>query len=89
MVAKIEMACREAIIQEHDERRSEHVFRFRRVPTVPADLNAILGDSIHNLRISLDYLAWQLVKATGGIPTQGQHGSTSFPILDKPRPTNG
>jgi len=55
---------------------------------MPADLAAILGDSIHNLRVSLDYLAWQLVKATGGTPTLGRHGSTSFPILEKPRIRN-
>lgn len=83
-VSEIQMACREAIIREHDEQRSEYIFRFGRVPSIPADLTAILGDSIHNLRVSLDYLAWQLVKATGGTPTLGQHGSTSFPILEKP-----
>lgn len=82
------MACRDAIIREYDEQRSEHVFRFGRVPTVPADLTAILGDSIHNLRVSLDYLAWQLVKATGGTPTLGRRGTTCFPILEKPRMYN-
>jgi hypothetical protein len=70
-------ACRRAIIRERDEQRSEHVFRFGRVPAVPPVLSAIIGDAIHNLRVSLDHLAWQLVIATGNQPNK----NTSFPIL--------
>jgi hypothetical protein len=63
--------------RERDEQRSEHVFRFGRVPAVPPVMSAIIGDAIHNLRVSLDHLAWQLVIATGGQPDK----DTSFPVL--------
>jgi hypothetical protein len=47
-------------------------------------LSAILGDSIHNLRVSLDHLAWQLVIAKGGTPDE----NTIFPILEVPPTPN-
>jgi hypothetical protein len=75
-IRPIQAACREAIVREHDEQRSEHVFRFDRVPAVPTILSAIIGDAIHNLRVSLDHLAWQLVIADGGTPNE----DTTFPI---------
>jgi hypothetical protein len=43
-------------------------------PTLRVGL--IAGDVIHNLRSSLDLLAWQLVEVNGGTPNQ----STMFPI---------
>lgn len=73
-------ACRKAIVRQHDEQRSEHVFRFDRVPAVPSVLSAIIGDAIHNLRVSLDHLAWQLVIATGGQPGR----NTGFPVHKTP-----
>lgn len=79
-VRPIEAACREGIIWERDEQQSQHVFRIDRVPTLSPEMSATIGDAIHNLRVSLDYLAWQLVKATGGSPRTGSHG-TAFPIL--------
>lgn len=56
----------------------------------PLRLSVLLGDFLHNLRSSLDHLAWQLVLANGGTPGR----STSFPILLKrgkilPRITGG
>src|SRR6266536_5183467 len=77
-IRPIQAACREAIVRERDEQRSEYVFRLDRVPAVPAVLSAIVGDAIHNLRVSLDHLAWQLVIATGGTPREGP-GGTAFP----------
>lgn len=82
-VEPIEEACRDTIVREHDEKRLEHIFRLDRVPAVPPDLSAIIGDAIHNLRVSVDHLAWQLVKATGGTPRIGADG-TAFPILEQP-----
>jgi hypothetical protein len=79
---RIKEACKKAIVRELDEQRSEYVFRFNRVPAVPPVLSAIIGDAIHNLRVSLDHLAWQLVIASGGRPNE----TTTFPIL-KVRPT--
>src|SRR5919199_1097563 len=65
---RVEAGCRDAFVRERDDGRSEYVFRFGRVPAVPPVLSAIIGDAIHNLRVSLDHLAWQLVIATGGTP---------------------
>ncbi len=76
---RIEDACRKAIVRERDEERSEYVFRFKRVPRLRPVLSAVIGDAIHNLRGSLDHLAWQLVIATGGTPSV----ATNFPIHKK------
>jgi hypothetical protein len=80
---RVEAACRKAIIRDRDKQRSEYVFRFDRVPSIPVELNAIIGDAIHNLRASLDHLAWQLVLATGGTPSTGPD-PTTFPIHEVP-----
>ena len=87
-VRPLEAECRNAIVGERDERNSQYVFRFDHLPAIPPDLTTIIGDAVHNLRVSLDYLAWQLVKVTGGTPTAGP-GGTSFPIWEarsKPKP---
>jgi hypothetical protein len=83
-VQPILAACREGIVWERDELQFHHVFRIARVPTLTSDISAAIGDAIHNIRVSLDYLAWQLVKATGGIPC-ARTGGTAFPVL-KVRP---
>jgi hypothetical protein len=44
----------------------------------PQGLSLIIGDAIQNMRTALDYLAWELVFANGGVPTK----STQFPIND-------
>jgi len=66
--------------RECDEQRSEYIFRLSKGPVVPPVLSAIIGDAIHNLRVSLDYLMWQLVVAAGETPND----DTSFPILTTP-----
>jgi hypothetical protein len=55
-------------------------FKVHRYP--PLRLSVLLGDFLHNLRSSLDHLAWQLVLANGGTPKSGP-GGTQFPILEK------
>ncbi len=40
-------------------------------------LNTLIGEFLHDLRSSLDHLAWQLVLHNGGQPTE----ETKFPIL--------
>jgi hypothetical protein len=45
---------------------------------VPVGIGLIVGDALHNLRSTLDHLAWQLVLEAGSAPTS----STSFPIFD-------
>lgn len=56
----------------------ERVVKLQVVAQPPPRLLAILGDAIHCLRSSLDYLVWQLVEANGGTPTD----RTAFPISD-------
>jgi len=48
------------------------------VHPVPCRISLIIGDVVHNLRSSLDHLAWQLVEAEGAIPTSKTH----FPISE-------
>src|SRR5216683_2490012 len=74
----ISTACQ--MTRECDEQRSEYIFRLSKGPVVPPVLSAIIGDAIHNLRVSLDYLMWQLVVAAGETPND----DTSFPILTTP-----
>lgn len=45
----------------------------------PLRLSVLLGDFLHNLRSSLDHIAWQLVLDNGGTPVK----KTSFPIVLK------
>src|ERR1035437_9665014 len=54
----------------------ERVLKLQIVGQPPPRLLAILGDAIHCLRSSLDYLACQLVQAGGGTITD----ATGFPI---------
>lgn len=51
---------------------------------VPDEVPLIVGDFLHNLRSSLDYLAQALVQTSGNSPVDGI-GGTTFPILDKPK----
>jgi hypothetical protein len=54
------------------------VYYLWRVEAVPAEISAIAGDVLTNLRSSLDHLAWQLVLANGQTPGKG----TYFPIRE-------
>ena len=42
----------------------------------PIEWGAVAGDVIHNARVALDYLVWQLVLANGGTPSS----THQFPI---------
>ena len=50
------------------------------VKPVPVTFSTIIGDILYNLRSALDHLAWQLVLANRGTPTN----KTAFPIRKKP-----
>src|SRR6266566_2675986 len=63
-------ACREALKRAYDEKRFEYVIRLDPLPEMPTVLSAIIGDAIHNLRVSLDHLAWQLVIAAEETPNR-------------------
>ena len=54
----------------------ESTYYLKIVEHIPAEWGAILGDCIHNLRSSLDGLAYALVLANSGTPTK----HTKFPI---------
>lgn len=58
--------------RRHEARRSLHVD----IDPVPLEVGMMLGDVLHNLRASLDYLAWELVEAAGGVPDK----DTYFPF---------
>ena len=66
------------VIVEDDPKTGDRVFRVRKVSEVPLDIIAVFGDAIHNLRSVLDHLAYQLVLANGGTPTN----ATAYPIFD-------
>lgn len=69
-----------------------------RVKPLPESLPLIVGDFLHNLRASVDYLAWQLVLLSGGIPDQKtdfgiwgegvRRDKLGDPILIRPKPSN-
>jgi hypothetical protein len=56
-----------------------HLYRVQNPPPADPQWSAIIGDCLHNLRSALDYLAWQLVLASGSTPTS----RTGFPIRHK------
>jgi hypothetical protein len=59
-----------------DAQAGHEVYRVKIRQQIPTTIPAIIGDAVHNLRSSLDYLAWQLVEVSGGTPGT----STYFPI---------
>src|SRR4051794_30807570 len=53
-------------------------FGFHSRPDLPAvRMQTLVGELLHDLRTSLDHLAWQLVLENGGTPTE----DTTFPVL--------
>ena len=75
-------ACQEALTRAYDRQRSEYVMWLDPVPEVHPVLSAVIGDAVHNLRASLDHLAWKLVIADGITPNSG----STFPIeVDVPK----
>jgi hypothetical protein len=69
------------VFTDDDHETGDHVLRVH-VHASPRTLlwfGAIAADAIHNLRASLDHMAWQLVVANGGTPTK----NTNFPIGDR------
>lgn len=43
-------------------------FVLQSLPPVPVSISTILGDAVHNLRVALDYLAYELVRSAGVEP---------------------
>lgn len=59
-----------------DDNVSKHALYVSGLPQSQLQWQLLLGDITHNLRASLDYLAWKTVELDGGVPDH----STSFPI---------
>ncbi|MGO9316845.1 MAG: hypothetical protein ACLPXT_02425 [Terracidiphilus sp.] len=69
-------------IRRHDDiERGTATFWIDAVPPIPDSISLKIGDALHNLRSTLDHLAWSLVEAAGSIPD----AHTSFPIFDTPK----
>jgi hypothetical protein len=66
-----------------DGRRGSGEWHEGELAPLPARLNTLIGELLHDSRSALDHLAWQLVLHNGGQPT----GATNFPIL-KVAPTS-
>ncbi len=69
----------EVVAEARQEDNPLLVCKVHRQP--PLRLSLLLGDFLHNLRSSLDHLAWQLVLASDGTPET----LTSFPIYARRR----
>lgn len=65
-------------VVRQEEPNGEITFRVKVKAQPPQEWGAIIGDVIHNLRSSLDYLIWQLVLSNGKTPSK----RTGFPICD-------
>lgn len=58
----------------------QYVLSLRFFEPPPQEWGLLIGEFAHNARSALDYLAWQLVKANGKLPTR----FTQFPIIQSP-----
>jgi hypothetical protein len=66
------------IYSEYDPQTGWHTLRWQALREPPLErLALVFGDMISNLRTTLDYLAWQLVLATGNRPGR----RTGFPVV--------
>lgn len=65
------------VVHEFHPERSKHIWRVDGPLLIPPQqISLRLGDTLYNYRGVLDHLIWDLVLASGGIPTE----ITAFPI---------
>jgi len=57
-----------------------YVIRFDRVPLVPSDISAIIGDTIHNLRSALDHFVYRLAVIESRADPPPDATKLAFPI---------
>src|SRR5574341_846522 len=69
-------------VYKFDIDKRDHVWRLQVHHSAPMRLGILAGDVIHNLRSSLDHLAWQLALKTTCTP----YRRTGFPIYREPGP---
>lgn len=55
-------------------------YRFRAHRPIPADLSAIVGDAVANMRAALDYIAYDLARHHVGTMSDAEEAATAFPI---------
>jgi hypothetical protein len=83
MVAEFEKSRPYEVQQEETSEVSEVAYRFRVRQEVPAGLLTAVGDAIHNMRSSLDSVAYELARQyLNGEMTPKQQGVTQFPICE-------
>jgi hypothetical protein len=58
--------------------------RIVKAPDVPKRFGTIIGDTVHNLRSSLDYLAHEVT----ALHADGPYDQSQFPIVDEPADLN-
>lgn len=61
-----------------DPQTGDVTYYLTHVPEIPLDLPLMAGDALHNLRSTLDHLAYKLVVAAGNAPGE----KTAFPIYE-------
>jgi len=64
------------------DRHGRVLIRLTKAPEVPPEWHARLGEFVHNLRSTLDHLAFQLNGAGSGDPPPN-YGSSQFPIFER------
>ncbi len=74
-------ANRDHVGSNTDEQTGDVTYYVKSVPVVPDTVALILGDAIHNLRSTLDYVASAMEVAAGETPDK----YTGFPIFDSPQ----
>ena len=67
---------------EYRKQPGEHVWKLTsEPPTIPLDINALIGDMLYNYRSALDHAIWQLVISNDRVPSR----VNQFPIFDDER----
>ncbi|HSY35783.1 MAG TPA: hypothetical protein VK814_08545 [Acidobacteriaceae bacterium] len=77
-VAAFGDANRDHVGKKTNEETGDLIYYLKSVPVIPVEISLILGDAIHNLHSSLDYLAHAIVRPVGARAIK----DTKFPIRD-------
>lgn len=73
------------ITYETDEESLGYIFYIHDLPTAPDHWPMLIGDCVHNLRSSLDFLAYQLaILGQNRSLTEDESRSVSFPVFSNP-----
>ena len=66
-------------VPEQEQNTGRLILKFDARTPIPTNIPFMVGDTLQNLRSSLDYLVWELVLAANNIPTH----KNMFPICDR------